>query len=59
MRFTSEEEISLENRAARDKASAQSAYSDKEKGEGGYNQQKFNKERFEEELADRQSREDA
>ena len=59
LRFTNEEEISLENRAARDKASAQSAYSDKEKGEGGYNQQKFNKERFEEELADQQSREDA
>ena len=53
LKFTNEEQISLENRAAKEKASAQSAYSDKEKGQGGYEQQKFNKERFEKLQAER------
>ena len=47
LKYTSEENISLENRAAKEKASHQDAYADRLKGQGGYKQQKFNKERFE------------
>jgi hypothetical protein len=53
LKYTSEETISLENRAAKEKASHQDAHSDEEKGRGSYKQQKFNKERFEKLQAER------
>ena len=59
LKHTSEEIISLEERAVKEKASHKDAYDDKKKGEGGYEQQSFNKDRFEELQAHQQSYADA
>jgi len=58
LKFTNEEQISLENSAAKDKASAQSAYADRSKGEGRP-QETFNREKFDDLQAHEQSYADA